>query len=69
MAKEESELYDETDWSFEHSPESFFTGTELHAVEACNAVNEIWQPNDQKEDNHESLARWRWLLQILMQIK
>ena len=47
--KEESELYDETDWSFEYSPESF-TGTELpYAVEVCNAVNEIWQPNDQKK--------------------
>jgi 2-isopropylmalate synthase len=47
--KEESEQYDETDWSFEYSPESF-TGTELpYAVEVCNAVNEIWQPNDQKK--------------------
>ena len=47
--KEESELYDETDWSFEYSPESF-TGTELpYAVEVCNAGNEIWQPNDQKK--------------------
>ena len=47
--KEESELYDKTDWSFEYSPESF-TGTELpYAVEVCNAVNEIWQPNDQKK--------------------
>ncbi len=47
--KEESELYDETDWSFEYSPESF-TGTELpYAVEVCNAVNEIWEPNDQKK--------------------
>ena len=47
--KEESELYDQTDWSFEYSPESF-TGTELpYAVEVCNAVNEIWQPNEQKK--------------------
>ena len=47
--KEESELYDQTDWSFEYSPESF-TGTELpYAVEVCNAVNEIWQPNKQKK--------------------
>ena len=47
--KEESELYDQTNWSFEYSPESF-TGTELpYAVEVCNAVNEIWQPNEQKK--------------------
>ena len=47
--KEESELYDQTNWSFEYSPESF-TGTELpYAVEVCNAVNEIWQPNKQKK--------------------
>ena len=47
--KEESELYDQTDWSFEYSPESF-TGTELpYAVEVCNAVNEIWQPNKKKK--------------------
>ena len=36
--KEESELYDQTDWSSEYSPESF-TGTELpYAVEVCKAV-------------------------------
>lgn len=35
----------ETHWRFQYSPESF-TGTELdYAVEICNAVNEVWQPN------------------------
>ena len=34
-----------TNWQFEYSPESF-TGTELeYAVEVCNEVNEIWEPN------------------------
>ncbi len=35
----------ETLWQFQYSPESF-TATELdYAVEICNAVNEIWQPD------------------------
>ena len=47
--KEESEKYNQTDWTFEYSPESF-TGTELpYAVEVCNAVNEIWKPNKNKK--------------------
>jgi 2-isopropylmalate synthase len=34
----------ETDIRFEYSPESY-TGTELeYAVEVCNAVNDVWQP-------------------------
>ena len=42
--KEHAEKYNETDWTFEYSPESF-TGTELpYAVEVCNAVNEVWNP-------------------------
>ena len=36
-----------TNWQFEYSPESF-TGTELeYAVEVCNKVNEIWEPNNE----------------------
>ena len=39
-----SEKYPDTDWRFEYSPESY-TGTELeYAVEVCNAVSAIWQP-------------------------
>ena len=35
----------ETRWRFQYSPESF-TATELdYAVEICNAVNEVWQPD------------------------
>ncbi len=38
----------ETDWVFQYSPESF-TGTELDfAVEVCNAVIDVWQPNAEK---------------------
>jgi 2-isopropylmalate synthase len=40
-----SEKYPSTDWRFEYSPESY-TGTELeYAVEVCNAVSAIWQPD------------------------
>ena len=36
------------DWIFQYSPESF-TGTELDfAVEICDAVNEVWQPNRER---------------------
>jgi 2-isopropylmalate synthase len=37
--------YSDTQWKFEYSPESF-TGTELdYALEVCEAVMDIWQPN------------------------
>ncbi|HEX8518491.1 MAG TPA: 2-isopropylmalate synthase, partial [Pseudonocardia sp.] len=40
-----SEKYPSTDWRFEYSPESY-TGTELeYAVEVCNAVSAVWQPD------------------------
>lgn len=40
-----SEKYPATDWRFEYSPESY-TGTELeYAVEVCNAVSAVWQPD------------------------
>ena len=46
---DESEKFPKTDWTFEYSPESF-TGTELpYAVEVCNAVNEVWKPNNEKQ--------------------
>ncbi len=38
----------ETDWRFQYSPESF-TATELDfAVQICNAVNDVWQPEPDK---------------------
>ena len=46
---DESEKFPKTDWTFEYSPESF-TGTELpYAVDVCNAVNEVWKPNNEKQ--------------------
>jgi len=46
---DESEKFPKTDWTFEYSPESF-TGTELpYAVDVCNAVNEVWKPNNKKQ--------------------
>ncbi len=37
--------YSDTQWKFEYSPESF-TGTELdYALEVCEAVMDVWQPN------------------------
>ncbi len=42
--KEYAVQYPETEWTFQYSPESF-TGTELdYAVEVCDAVVDIWQP-------------------------
>jgi 2-isopropylmalate synthase len=39
----------ETDWVFQHSPESF-TGTELDfAVEICDAVTDVWRPTPAKK--------------------
>jgi len=38
--------YPKTEWVFQYSPESF-TATELdYAVEVCNAVNAVWQPQN-----------------------
>jgi len=36
----------ETEWQFQYSPESF-TGTEIdYAIEVCDAVADVWLPND-----------------------
>jgi len=44
--KEHAASQPETEWTFEYSPESF-TGTELdYAVEVCNAVIDVWRPQD-----------------------
>ena len=38
-----------TEWAFQYSPESF-TGTELdYAVEVCDAVIDVWQPENGRE--------------------
>jgi 2-isopropylmalate synthase len=42
--KKFAEMYPDTEWAFQYSPESF-TGTEIDfAVEVCNAVINVWQP-------------------------
>jgi 2-isopropylmalate synthase len=42
-------LYPNTQWSFEYSPESF-TGTEMdYAVDVCDAVIEQWLPSEGRE--------------------
>jgi 2-isopropylmalate synthase len=47
--KEVAARYPDTDWTFQYSPESF-SGTEAdYAIEVCNAVIGVWQPeNGQK---------------------
>ena len=43
-----AEAAPETEWGFQYSPESF-TGTEMDfAVEVCDAVNDVWQPTNEK---------------------
>jgi len=45
--KQLAKIYDDTQWQFQYSPESF-TATELDfAVEICDAVLNIWQPSVQ----------------------
>lgn len=44
--KECAERYPDTEWTFEYSPESF-SGTEPeYAVEVCNAVLDVWEPQN-----------------------
>lgn len=43
--QEEATRYPSTQWQFQYSPESY-TGTEVDfAVEICNAVIDVWQPD------------------------
>ena len=43
-----AEAAPETEWVFQYSPESF-TGTEMDfAVAVCDAVNDVWQPTNEK---------------------
>ncbi|MBZ5611538.1 MAG: 2-isopropylmalate synthase [Acidobacteriia bacterium] len=44
-----AQLYPDTEWLFEYSPESF-TGTELdYAVEVCDAVLDVWRATPEKK--------------------
>ncbi len=47
--KQYAEMYPETDWMFQYSPESF-SDTELDfALECCHAVMDVWQPTPEKK--------------------
>lgn len=49
LIKEIAEEYNDTNFIFEYSPESF-TGTEMpFAAEICNAVIEVWHPTPDKK--------------------
>ena len=39
-----SEMYPDTDWTFQYSPESFSQTEPEYAVEVCEAVCRVWQP-------------------------
>ena len=41
--------YPETDWVFQYSPESFSQTETEYAVEVCNAVCDVWQPQQGQE--------------------
>jgi len=42
----ESQKYPDTQWTFEYSPESFSNTEVDFAVDVCNAVMAVWQPNE-----------------------
>lgn len=49
LINEYAEMYPDTQFTFEYSPESF-TGTEMdYALEVCNAVIDIWQPRPERK--------------------
>jgi 2-isopropylmalate synthase len=49
MLEEHAARYPETEWIFQYSPESF-SGTEPdYAVDVCNAVIDVWQPQRGRE--------------------
>ncbi|MGM8888326.1 2-isopropylmalate synthase, partial [Psychrobacter sp. 1U2] len=41
--------YPETEWVFQYSPESFSQTETEYAVEVCNAVCDVWQPQQGQE--------------------
>lgn len=45
LVKTISTRYPATRWNFEYSPESFSATEPEFALEACNAVLDVWQPN------------------------
>lgn len=49
LLKEYAAKYPETDWVFQYSPESFSQTETDYAVEVCDAVCEVWQPQQGQE--------------------
>ena len=49
MLVEYAAKYPETEWVFQYSPESFSQTETDYAVEVCDAVCEIWQPENGQE--------------------
>ena len=49
LLQEYAAKYPETDWVFQYSPESFSQTETDYAVEVCDAVCEVWQPQNGQE--------------------
>lgn len=49
LLKRYAAKYPETDWVFQYSPESFSQTETDYAVEVCDAVCEVWQPEQGQE--------------------
>ena len=49
LLKEYAAKYPETDWVFQYSPESFSQTETEYAVEVCDAVCDVWQPQQGQE--------------------
>ncbi|WP_230656602.1 2-isopropylmalate synthase [Psychrobacter sp. I-STPA10] len=49
LLKKYAEKYPETEWVFQYSPESFSQTEPEYAVEVCDAVLEVWQPETGQE--------------------
>lgn len=49
LLQEYAAKYPETDWVFQYSPESFSQTETEYAVEVCDAVCDVWQPQQGQE--------------------
>ena len=49
LLKEYAAKYPETDWVFQYSPESFSQTETEYAIEVCDAVCDVWQPQQGQE--------------------
>ncbi|MGP4863445.1 2-isopropylmalate synthase [Psychrobacter sp. T6-5] len=49
LLKEYAAKYPETEWVFQYSPESFSQTETEYAVEVCDAVCDVWQPQQGQE--------------------